>query len=141
MTAEAIATIAAAVVALTQLAKWGGIPDKSGPVAVLLLSALGVAFWGYSTEPTWDRNILFTYFSAWIVVATSAAGVYGFTRAAGAAVTSAKPEPPDHVTREMLITLAAEISEINARLGLQAGPDNPPPARSAVGRSAGQGPP
>jgi hypothetical protein len=93
MDAEAIIAVSAAVVTLTQLLKWSGIPDKAGPLAVLILAILGVAMWGYSTEPAWERNLLFTYFSGWIAVATSAAGVFGFTRAASSAVTSGKSPP------------------------------------------------
>jgi hypothetical protein len=37
MDGQAILTVSAAVVALTQIVKWGGIPDKWGPVAVILL--------------------------------------------------------------------------------------------------------
>jgi hypothetical protein len=114
MNAEALATIAAAVVALTQLAKWGGLPDHTGPLAVLGFSALGVILWGYSTEPAFARAELFTYFSGWIVVATSAAGVFGFTRAGAAAVISANPNtpglapsPPPLVQRELEALAAA----------------------------------
>lgn len=93
MTPEAIITVSAAVVALVQLLKWGGIPDKAGPLAVLVLSALGVAIWAYATLPVWDRALTFALFAGWIAVATSAAGVFGFTRAASSAVTSAKAPP------------------------------------------------
>lgn len=115
MTAEAIASIAAAVVALTQLLKWGGIPDKAGPLAVLVLAAMGVALWGYSTEPMWSRNLIFTYFSAWIVVATSSAGVFGFTRAASSAVVAAKAPPAggagsDRTVDDPLISTVQETS-------------------------------
>lgn len=93
MSGEAILTVSAAVVALTQLSKWSGIPDKYGPLAVLVLAALGVAFWGYS-EGTFVRTVAFEYFAGWIAVATSAAGVFGFTRATTSAVTSAMQPPP-----------------------------------------------
>ena len=46
MTGEAIATVSISVVSLTQLVKWGGLNDKLGPIAVMLLSLLGVVFWG-----------------------------------------------------------------------------------------------
>jgi O-antigen/teichoic acid export membrane protein len=92
MDGQAILTVSAAVVALTQIVKWGGIPDKWGPIAVILLSALGVAFWGYS-EGTFERTKAFAYFAGGIAVATSAAGVFGFTRAATSAVVSAMPPP------------------------------------------------
>lgn len=92
MDGQAILTVSAAVVALTQLLKWGGIPDKVGPLAVLALAALGVAFWGYA-DGTFTRTVAFEYFAGWIAVATSAAGVFGFTRASTSAVTAAKAPP------------------------------------------------
>lgn len=88
MNGEAILTVSAAVVALTQLAKWSGTNDKLGPLVVLVLAAFGVAFWGYSTG-TFERTRAFEYFAGWIAIATSAAGVFGFTRAGTAAVTAA----------------------------------------------------
>ncbi len=94
MDGGAIITVSAAVVALTQLVKWAGLPDKLGPVSVLLLALLGVVFYGYSVG-TFSRMHAFEYFAAWIAVATSAAGVFGFTRAAGTAVTAAKAPPTD----------------------------------------------
>lgn len=92
MTAEAIISISAAVVALTQLVKWAGLKDTYGPLSVLVLSLLGVAFWGWSIG-TFERAQAFTYFVGWIAVATSAAGVFGFTRAGSEAVTRLKPPP------------------------------------------------
>lgn len=86
MGAEAVISVSAAVVALTSLIKWAGLRDTLGPIAVLILSAAGVAFWGYS-EGTYERAKAFQYFAGWIAVATSAAGVYGFTRSMPAAVT------------------------------------------------------
>lgn len=94
MDGTAIITVSAAVVALTQLIKWAGLPDKTGPLAVLALSLFGVVFWGYSVG-TYERAHAFEYFAAWIAVSTSAAGVFGFTRAATVAVTSAKAPPSD----------------------------------------------
>lgn len=92
MDGGAIVSVSAAVVAVTQLAKWAGLNDKLGPIAVMLLAALGVTVWGYS-EGTFERTQIFEYFTGWIAVATSAAGVFGFTRAGSSAVTSIK-EPP-----------------------------------------------
>lgn len=93
MDAQSIITVSAAVVALTQFAKWSGIPDKYGPIAVLVLALVGVLFWGYSQE-TITRAESFDYFAGWISVATSAAGVFGFTRASREAVTKTAPPPP-----------------------------------------------
>lgn len=92
MDGTSIITVSAAVVALTQIIKWSGLPDRLGPLAVLVLALLGVAMWGYSHGPI-ERTALFDYFAGWIAVATSSAGVFGFTRAAAGAVTSAKSPP------------------------------------------------
>lgn len=92
MDGQAIMTVAAAVVALTQLAKWASLPDRWGPVIVLMFSALGVGMWAYQQGGV-ARAETFAYFAGWIAVATSAAGVFGFTRAAVSAVTAAKPPP------------------------------------------------
>ena len=92
MNGEAIVSVSAAVVALTQFAKWAGINERIGPLVVLALSALGVGLWAYSTG-TYQRTELFGYFAGWVAVATGAAGVFGFTRAAGSAVTSAQAPP------------------------------------------------
>jgi hypothetical protein len=90
MNGQAIITVSAAVVALVQLVKWAGIRDAYGPIAVLLLSLFGVAFWGWSTGDV-TRASSFGYFAGWIAVSTSAAGVFGFTRASGEAVSRLKP--------------------------------------------------
>lgn len=92
MDGGAIVSVSAAVVALVQLIKWAGVSDKLGPIAVMVASLLGVLLWGYS-EGTYERTRLFAYFAGWIAVTTSAAGIFGFTRAASTAVTSMK-EPP-----------------------------------------------
>lgn len=94
MSAENIAVVSAAVVALTQLCKWlRVVDDHRGPLVVLALAALGVALWAVSFETAFTRQLLWPYFAAWIVVATSAAGVFGFTRAAPEAITSTKAPP------------------------------------------------
>jgi len=92
MEGQAIITVSATVVALTQLAKWSGIPDRLGPFAVLLLSLMGVTFWAW-TQGDFARPTAFAYFAGWIAVATSAAGVYGFTRASREAVMGTSVPP------------------------------------------------
>lgn len=94
MDPEAIVSVSATVVALTQLSKWAGLRDSFGPLAVLVLSLLGVAFWAWTAQD-FHRATAFTYFSGWIAVATSAAGIFGFTRASGSAVTNLKAPPND----------------------------------------------
>ncbi len=92
MDGQAIVTVSAVVVTLTQLLKWSIIRDKYGPLAVLILAAFGVWFWGYSVG-NFERTLAFEYFAGWIAVATSAAGVFGFTRASTTAVTAATAPP------------------------------------------------
>jgi hypothetical protein len=92
MDAQAIITVSAAVVALTQLFKWGFVPDRYGPVAVILLSVAGVAFWAWSSGD-FSRTNAFGYFAGWIAIATSAAGVFGFTRAGAEAITKTSSPP------------------------------------------------
>ncbi len=92
MDAEAIVSVSAAVVAITQLLKWALIPDRYGPMAVLGLAALGVGLWGWSVGH-FERALAFQYFAGWIAVATSSAGVFGFTRAAAEGVIRAMPPP------------------------------------------------
>lgn len=105
MDGQAIITVSAAVVALVQLIKWSRvIPDRWGPVAVLVLSAVGVGVWGYSVGD-FMRTTTFTYFSGWIAVATSAAGVFGFVRAANPGGVTTIHQPPsgagDHPTGKL----------------------------------------
>ena len=93
MTAEQMASVTTAVVAMTQLVKWMGLPDKRGPFVVVLLAALGVGLFGWS-QGAISRSSSFNYAAAGIMVATSAAGVFGFTRALPEAVTKTSSPPP-----------------------------------------------
>lgn len=93
MDGQAIMSVSAAVVGLTQLAKWGGLKDSQGPIAVLILAAIGVGFWGWSSGDV-TRAVAFDYFAGWISVAMGAAGIFGFTRA-GAGAVSRMSAPPD----------------------------------------------
>lgn len=93
MDAQTIAGIVIPVVGLTQLLKWMGLKDRLGAIIVLVLSAAFVALWVYS-RASYERAALFDYTAAWIVVGTSAAGVFGFTRATADAVTSTRTPPP-----------------------------------------------
>lgn len=93
MDGSAIVSVSAAVVGCVQLIKWRAwIPDKYGPIAVLIFSAAGVVFWGWSKGGI-DRTVAFDYFAGWIAIATSASGVYGFTRASGEALTRMQAPP------------------------------------------------
>lgn len=96
LSAEGIVAVSAAVVALTQLIKWGGLPDRMGPVVVLILSALGVGLYQVSYAPDgriFSRFDIWPLFAAWIAVSLAAAGVFGFTRATSDAVTSTRKPP------------------------------------------------
>lgn len=94
MDGQAIMSVSAAVVTLTQLFKWiAVVPDKWGPASVLVLAGLGVALWGFSFDDLYERKDAFDYFAGWIAVATSSAGVFGFTRAASGAVTEFRAPP------------------------------------------------
>lgn len=96
MDPTAIAAVAAAVVALTQLFKWAAwFPNALAPAVVLVLSAVGVGLWVWSSpgEIGYYREHAFAYFSAWAIIATSSAGVYGFVRSAtGGALVSGTPK-------------------------------------------------
>ena len=93
MSGQAIITVSAAVVALTQLLKFANvINDKRGPIGVLFLAALGVGFWAWTTGD-FQRATAFAYFAGWIAVATGAAGVFGFTRSGPESVTGTKAPP------------------------------------------------
>jgi hypothetical protein len=92
MTAQAIITVSAAVVALVQLLKWALLPDRYGPIAVLGLSLVGVLFWIW-TQGAFVRADGFGYFAAWVSVAMAASGVYGFSRASGDALTRLTAPP------------------------------------------------
>ncbi len=53
---------------------------------------MGVGVWIYS-QGTFQRGDAFALFAGWIAVATSAAGVFGFTRTAADAVTATRTPP------------------------------------------------
>lgn len=94
MEADAIVSISAAIVAVTQIAKWYGVPDSKGPLVVIGLSALGVLLFIISQPLLPGRSQIFQIFVAWIAVTLNAAGIYGFTRAAVTSVTQTKPTAP-----------------------------------------------
>jgi hypothetical protein len=87
--AQAMAGVTTAIVALTQLTKWFGMPTKYAPVLVMSLSFIGCMFWGW-THANISRETAWDYFVGWIMVSTSAAGVWGFTRSTAEALTSGK---------------------------------------------------
>lgn len=92
MDAGAIIAVSAAVVALTQIFKWGFVPDRFGPITVMVLSVIGVGVWAWS-EGDFQRATAFEYFAGFISVALNAAGIYGFTRAAATGATNLVAPP------------------------------------------------
>jgi hypothetical protein len=92
MPAQAVLTVSGVVVSLTQFAKWGGVPDRRGPLVVIGLSLLGTVFWAWSGGAV-SRSTSFDVFAGFVAVMLSAAGVFGFTRAAPQAVSSFSPPP------------------------------------------------
>lgn len=101
MDGQAIVSVSALVVAFVQLAKWGFVPDRYGPLAVLVFSVLGVATWGVDQ---WQRFHLvpqiFDYVAGLAAVMTSAAGVFGFTRSTGDAISKMRATNSDDVSKE-----------------------------------------
>lgn len=93
MSAQDVLTVSIAVSILVQFSKWQGVPDGKGPIVVLVLSAIGVAFWAYSAG-NFTRATAFLYFSGWLSVALNSAGIFGFTRASAKAITATKDPPP-----------------------------------------------
>jgi hypothetical protein len=88
-----VITISAAVVTLVQLAKWAGLSDHWGPVAVMFFSMLGVGLWGYSHNQPFAGTMVWEYFTGWINTALAAAGIFGFTRATASSVSKFSPPP------------------------------------------------
>lgn len=94
MDAQAIGSISAAVVTLTQLVKWMRlVSDQRGPLAVLGWSAIAEVLWIVS-HPPFLATMLFDYFVTWLVVSAAAAGIYGFTRSGPSALTATTDPPP-----------------------------------------------
>lgn len=93
MDPQTMGLISAAVVGLTQLFKWANvIPDRYGPLVVMVWSAIGVLLWAWS-EGQLQRHLAFDLFSGGVVIALAAAGIYGYTRAAAEGVTKMSPPP------------------------------------------------
>ena len=92
MTGEEIGMVTIAVVGATQLAKWSGVPDRRGPLAVIFFAGLGTGLYAWS-QGSITRASMFSLFAAWVMAALAAAGVYGFTRSTPDAITSTKSPP------------------------------------------------
>lgn len=87
-----VVMVSGLVVALTQILKWSGVPDKRGPIVVLVL-ALGVTAFLAWTQNNFGRATALDYFAVFVNILLASAGVFGFTRAAPEAVSSFTPPP------------------------------------------------
>lgn len=92
MNSGAIVAVTASVVTLVQLAKWSGIPTRYAPLIVAITSMIGQGLWIWSNGE-FERMAAFEYFTGWLAVMTSAAGVFGFVREIPATVTSTRKRP------------------------------------------------
>lgn len=70
--------IAPAVIALTQIAKWCGLPKRWAPLAVLLFAAVICAVWAYSESVGNWQGLLYQYVAATLGATILALGLYGF---------------------------------------------------------------
>lgn len=79
-----IGLISMTVVSLTQLTKYAIPQDGYGPYVSGLLSLLGVYLWSVSHYQSWIIQIgmVFDFLSAFAIVWTAAAGVYGLAKMA-----------------------------------------------------------
>jgi hypothetical protein len=77
---QVVLVVAPVVVILVQLVKWMGLPDRYGPFAVMVASALSVALWCWSNGH-YSQALAWELFTAWLTIAAAAGGIYGFTRA------------------------------------------------------------
>lgn len=119
MNAQAILVVSGAVVILTQMIKWMGLPDKRGPLAVLGTSALGTGLWAWSKNDI-ARATAFAYFAGWLSVALNSAGVFGFTRSMPEAVSNfTKPPGSGAGSNPTAGILAFLIGALLIQLGLQ----------------------
>ncbi len=123
MESEAIVTVSATVVALVQLAKWAGLSGERAPWGVALLSALGVGVWAYS-EGDPAQASAFGYLTAFAAVMTSAAGVFGFTRASADSLV--------RMRNVAAVTLAVGLGATLAGCGAKLPPIQPLPAAVEV---------
>lgn len=91
--AKALAIIIAAVVGFVEIAKFGGLPQRFGVLAVVVFSIIGVLTWAYSYSALTRENT-FDLFAGIANVMVGSAGVYGFVRAATPAQLTSTHRPP-----------------------------------------------
>lgn len=83
--AAAAIAIGGLVTALVQMAKWSGMGDKYGPLAIAASSLGATVLWVYS-KGAYDRSLLFDFAAGWANIMLTSAGIFGFTRSLPAAV-------------------------------------------------------
>ncbi|MGV3515464.1 hypothetical protein [Luteitalea sp.] len=94
MNAADVLMVAAVVVPLAEVVKYSKrVPDGWGVPVVMVLSALGVGLWGWSTPDVLSRANAWPLFAGWVGVVTTAAGVYGFIREKRDGVMDAERKP------------------------------------------------
>lgn len=93
VTQTVVVTVSGLVVALTSVFKWMGVPDRRGPILVLALSLVMTVFLAW-TQSNFGRRTALDYFAVFVNILLASAGVFGFTRATPAAVSSFT-KPPD----------------------------------------------
>lgn len=84
---QVAAAITPPLIAITQIAKWAGMPSKFAPLAVVTFAALICAIWAYSEGPPSFGAMLFQYLVATLAATVQALGLYAFV--------TAKVFPPD----------------------------------------------
>lgn len=90
MDAAAAIAIGGLVTALAQVAKWAGLKDSQGPLAIVVLSALATGLWVYS-KGRYSRDLLFDIVTGGANVMLTSAGIFGFTRSIPASVITGNP--------------------------------------------------
>lgn len=115
MNGQAILTISAAVTGLTQLIKsvCGVIRQEYIAAVVFGCSLLGVALWGWHSGD-FTRASSFDYFSGWIAVTTSAAGVFGLVNAGQQAIAQR------NMSSQAVGTAALQATVVQAAQAIQA---------------------
>lgn len=75
METEIAIVISGVVSGVVRLIKAFGVSRMAGLMASVLMSAVAVVLYAYSQVPVYDRSMVWPYFSAFIMVATSAVGI------------------------------------------------------------------
>ena len=90
METDVALAVSGCVMTLVQVIKATGIPHEKGVWIAALLSLLGVALYGLTFEPIFERILIWKYFTAFCSVLLSAMGAFGLVRQAASMVTDVK---------------------------------------------------